>query len=279
LSGFVVIALFQAARMRPIALNSSIISCRFAEHPSVLQPGALGAGRVPKLHDSSPAELIPVRQSHRTDPLRFALQATWDNASMRAPGRVFFTCWITFTVFWTPYIVREHFPAIPLAESGTLNVQRFLGYTDDIFPSAPGRAFINNNPGASITGAVPLFVLRPSSPASKPGISASPTPHPRQRRRRVLLAHRPRTPPVLLPARCLPHGCAGHGSRHGRHRCLPLRPPPGLRHHLSQRHSRQPALRAGNTNVLSNRPPQPQHPRLQRRIHGLPDPLGSTRTS
>jgi hypothetical protein len=80
---------------------------------------------------------------------------------MRAPGRVFFTCWITFTVFWTPYIVREHFPAITLAESGTLNVQRFLGYTDDIFPSAPGRAFINNNPGASITGAVPLFVLRP----------------------------------------------------------------------------------------------------------------------
>jgi hypothetical protein len=80
---------------------------------------------------------------------------------MRAPGRVFFTCWITYSVFWTPYIVREHFPAITLADSGTLNVQRFLGYTDDIFPSAPGRAFINNNPGASITGAIPLFVLRP----------------------------------------------------------------------------------------------------------------------
>jgi hypothetical protein len=80
---------------------------------------------------------------------------------MRAPWRVFFTCWITYTVFWTPYIVREHFPAITLAESGTLNVERFLGYTGDIFPSGPGRAFINNNPGASITGAIPLFVLRP----------------------------------------------------------------------------------------------------------------------
>jgi hypothetical protein len=80
---------------------------------------------------------------------------------MRAPWRVFFTCWITYTVFWTPYIVREHFPAITLAESGTLNVQRFLGYTDDIFPSSRGGAFINNNPGASITGAIPLFVLRP----------------------------------------------------------------------------------------------------------------------
>jgi hypothetical protein len=83
------------------------------------------------------------------------------NPSMRASWRVFFTCWITYTVFWTPYIVREHFPAITLAESGTLNVQRFLGYTDDIFPSARGGAFINNNPGASITGAIPLFVFRP----------------------------------------------------------------------------------------------------------------------
>ena len=80
---------------------------------------------------------------------------------MRAPARVFFTCWITYTVFWTPYIVREHFPAITLADSGTLNVQRFLGYTGDIFPGSPDRAFINNNPGASITGAVPLFVLSP----------------------------------------------------------------------------------------------------------------------
>ena len=79
---------------------------------------------------------------------------------MRASGRVFFTCWITYTVFWSPYIVREHFPAITLADSGSLNVQRFLGYTPDIFPSSRG-AFINNNPGASITGAIPLFVLRP----------------------------------------------------------------------------------------------------------------------
>ena len=28
--------------------------------------------------------------------------------------RVFFTCWLVYTVFWTPYIVREHFPRLPL---------------------------------------------------------------------------------------------------------------------------------------------------------------------
>ena len=76
--------------------------------------------------------------------------------------RVFLTCWLVYTAFWTPYIVREHFPALSLAEQGTLNVEKYLGWTEDIF-GFPGRgAYINNNPGASLTGAIPLVVLRPA---------------------------------------------------------------------------------------------------------------------
>jgi len=75
--------------------------------------------------------------------------------------RVFLVCWLVYTVFWAPYILREHFPAMTLAEQGTLNVERYLGWTGDIFP-VPGKgAFINNNPGASLTGAIPLVLLRP----------------------------------------------------------------------------------------------------------------------
>jgi hypothetical protein len=75
--------------------------------------------------------------------------------------RVFLTCWFIYTVFWTPWIVREHFPAIALAESGQLDVSRYRDWTEDIFPGPHGGAYINNNPGASLTGAVPLLVLRP----------------------------------------------------------------------------------------------------------------------
>lgn len=75
---------------------------------------------------------------------------------------VFLICWIVYTIFWTPWILREHFPALTLIERGTLNVERYLGWTDDIFPTASHRAFINNNPGASLTGAIPLFLLRPA---------------------------------------------------------------------------------------------------------------------
>ena len=75
--------------------------------------------------------------------------------------RVFFTCWLFYTVFWTPFVLREHFPALALAEEGTLNVHRYIGWTDDIFAGPRGGAYINNNPGASLAGAVPLILLRP----------------------------------------------------------------------------------------------------------------------
>jgi hypothetical protein len=77
------------------------------------------------------------------------------------PWRVFLTCWLTYTVFWTPYIVREHFPAFTLSERGTLNVDQYLGWSDDIFQGPRGGAYINNNPGAPLAGAVALVLLRP----------------------------------------------------------------------------------------------------------------------
>ena len=75
--------------------------------------------------------------------------------------RVFLTAWLVYTAYFTPFIVREHFPAITLAEDGSFNVERFLGWSEDIFRGPRGGAYINNNPGASILGAVPLIVFRP----------------------------------------------------------------------------------------------------------------------
>lgn len=79
----------------------------------------------------------------------------------RFAWRVFLTCWAVYTVFWTPYVAREHFPAITLVERGSLDVAPYLGWTDDIFRGPNGGAYINNNPGASLTGAIPLRLLRP----------------------------------------------------------------------------------------------------------------------
>ena len=90
------------------------------------------------------SELLPIRIARRREALR-----------------VFLVCWLVYPVFWAPYIIREHFPAMTMAEQGTLNVERYLGWTEDIFPGPVKGAFINNNPGASLTGAIPLVLLRP----------------------------------------------------------------------------------------------------------------------
>jgi len=91
-----------------------------------------------------------------------AASLTPDSPNSRASAwRVFLTCWVVYTALWAPYIVREHFPAIALVERGSLNVDRYLGWSPDIFQGSRGGAYINNNPGASFTGAIPLLLFRP----------------------------------------------------------------------------------------------------------------------
>jgi hypothetical protein len=74
---------------------------------------------------------------------------------------LFATAWLVYTVHWSAYIVREHYPAISLAEQGTLDVSAFLDVNVDIFRGPKGGAYINNNPGASIAGALPIALARP----------------------------------------------------------------------------------------------------------------------
>lgn len=64
-------------------------------------------------------------------------------------------------MFWTPFLIRELFPALALVERGSLNVERYAGWSEDIFPGPRGGAYINNNPGASLTAAIPLAAVKP----------------------------------------------------------------------------------------------------------------------
>jgi len=75
--------------------------------------------------------------------------------------RLFFSVWTVYSLFWTPFLVREHFPALALIERGSFNVERYAGWCEDIFPGPKGGAYINNNPGASLTAAIPLATVKP----------------------------------------------------------------------------------------------------------------------
>jgi hypothetical protein len=75
--------------------------------------------------------------------------------------RLVVSLWIVLSLHFATNISRELYPAIALAERGTLAVDEYTGLHPDIFVAPSGRAFINNNPGASVVAAVPLVLARP----------------------------------------------------------------------------------------------------------------------
>ncbi|MGQ0542312.1 MAG: hypothetical protein ACT4O9_10755 [Blastocatellia bacterium] len=75
--------------------------------------------------------------------------------------RIFFVCWLIFSLHFATNTVREIYPALSLGDHLSFDVSEYAGLHPDIF-EMPGRGtFINNNPGASIMGAIPYAILRP----------------------------------------------------------------------------------------------------------------------
>ena len=76
--------------------------------------------------------------------------------------RLFLTCWLIYTVHFATNVVREVYPAISLGENMSFDVSEYVGLHPDIFKMPNRGAFINNNPGASMLGAVPYALARPA---------------------------------------------------------------------------------------------------------------------
>jgi hypothetical protein len=75
--------------------------------------------------------------------------------------RIFLVSWLVFSLHFATNTVRELFPALSLGDRLSFDVTEYSGLHHDIF-EIPGRGtFINNNPGASIIGAVPYTLSRP----------------------------------------------------------------------------------------------------------------------
>ena len=96
-----------------------------------------------------------------------------------AAWRLFLTCWLLYALHFATNTVREIYPALSLGDHLSLDVSEYAGLHPDIF-TVPGRgAYINNNPGASLLGAIPyagalfIAVWRLSSSASAEGCACT----------------------------------------------------------------------------------------------------------
>lgn len=87
------------------------------------------------------------------NPWRFSVRGT--------AIRLFITCWLVYALHFATNTVREIYPALSLGDHLSFDVSEYAGLHPDIF-EVPGRGnFINNNPGASILGAIPYALTRP----------------------------------------------------------------------------------------------------------------------
>ncbi len=93
--------------------------------------------------------------------------------------RIFLTCWLIYALHFSPYVYRELYLTMSLAEKHTVHVDDYVDLHPDLFVM-PGRgSFLGHNPGTSILAAVPYWlslpVLNRVAPVRppKPGDAAS----------------------------------------------------------------------------------------------------------
>lgn len=81
---------------------------------------------------------------------------------LRASARLFLTAWVSFALFASTNVVREHYPAFALVRDGTFRVDEYQGLHPDIFVHKDGHSYIGNNVATAVFAAVPLFLANPA---------------------------------------------------------------------------------------------------------------------
>lgn len=76
--------------------------------------------------------------------------------------RVGLTVLVVYGLHFATNVVRETYLAIAVAEDFSLRVDPYEGLHPDLFRIEGRGVFINNNPGASLLGAVPYLLARPA---------------------------------------------------------------------------------------------------------------------
>ncbi len=75
--------------------------------------------------------------------------------------RLFLTCWVIYAVHFSPYVYRELYLAMSLAEDQSVRVDKYEDLHPDLFWLPERGAFLAGNPGASILAAVPYWLTQP----------------------------------------------------------------------------------------------------------------------
>jgi hypothetical protein len=77
------------------------------------------------------------------------------------PFRIFLTCWMVYCLHYATDFMREHFLVASIVERHTFTLDPYAGRHADLFQHTNGHTYHGANPGISMLGAIPYFVLHP----------------------------------------------------------------------------------------------------------------------
>lgn len=95
------------------------------------------------------------------DPQSGTRPAPWRMPPGAIAVRLFFTCWIVYSLHLATNIVREIYPALALGDHFSFRVDEYANMHPDLYEK-PGYGWhIGNNPGVSMLAAIPYALARP----------------------------------------------------------------------------------------------------------------------
>jgi hypothetical protein len=90
------------------------------------------------------------------------MEKGWGGYSARGlQWRLFLTCWLVYFLHFSPFVSRELYLTISLAERHTVHVDDYIGMHPDLFVLEGRGSFMGGNPGASILAAIPYALALP----------------------------------------------------------------------------------------------------------------------
>ncbi|MCI0437043.1 MAG: DUF2079 domain-containing protein [Gemmatimonadetes bacterium] len=107
----------------------------------------------------SPAAAAPHSSTAQPGRTRRGLRG-WLRAEPVA-ARLFVTVWLIYGAHFASDVARETYLAMSLGSRLSIRVDEYLGLHPDLFEVGGRGAYINNNPGASMLGAIPYAIARP----------------------------------------------------------------------------------------------------------------------
>jgi len=88
-------------------------------------------------------------------------QSSAPRFSRAVQWKIFLTCWLVYLIHFSPFVTREVYLTMAMAERGTFQVPQYVDLHADLFHLQGRGDFVGTNPGMSFLAVIPYWLALP----------------------------------------------------------------------------------------------------------------------